>query len=596
MTRTGAQIFADAISRLDIGDVFCITGAGNLAVVDELTLAGKVIHYFHHEQAAAMAAIGYWRVTGVVPLVLVTTGGGTSNVVTGVLSAHLDSVPLLVVTGNESSYHIHSMEGMRAVGVQGFDSVTMLAGVVKSSKRISSTEPVGVEIRDSFKTAISGRMGPVHLDFPMDIQRRASEVGGMEEEDGSEAANSDEKADASTVARIAKMLASSTRPLVYVGQGVTNADELLRFCEANDIPFAVSWSAMDKFSDAHPLNLGRIGIYGRRFSNFALQAADLVLCLGTRLSIPQVGYDRADFGRNAVKIVVDVDPLELAKHPAKDYVPICADASALVRGLLERGFCKYESAGSWLKSLGEARTLLPVFEHAEESAGLAQGYVHSLDFIEHLNLVMAEDSIVVTDVGAGLLSGHYGLESNGIRTIFTSQGLGEMGFGLPAAIGAGLGSPGRQLICLNTDGGIMFNLQELETLRNKGIPLKLVVFNNDGYSMIRISQENLFEGRLAGSDAGKDISFPNFERLAKTFGLDFARLDSRDSFSALAPLLDSNQPVLIEVMMAPSQRYLPRLGTRKGIDGSLSSPGLDDLDPPLPEELVRDVRGVFTDE
>jgi acetolactate synthase-1/2/3 large subunit len=206
---------------------------------------------------------------------------------------------------------------------------------------------------------------------------------------------------------------------------------------------------------------------------------------------------------------------------------------------------------------------------------------------------LASDAVVVTDVGAGLLSGHYGLESNGIRTIFTSQGLGEMGFGLPAAIGASLGAPKRQVVCLNTDGGIMFNLQELETLRNKSLPIKLVVFNNDGYSMIRISQENLFEGRLAGSDAGKDISFPSFKSLAETFGLGYARIDSIDALSEVESLLGSDQAVLIEVIMAPSQRYLPRLGTRKAADGSLSSPGLEDLDPPLPAAITARVRGIL---
>lgn len=592
MAQTGAQDFVDVVSKLGIGDVFCITGAGNLAIVDELSLAGKTIHYFHHEQAAAMAAIGYWRVSGTVPLVLVTTGGGTSNVVTGVLSAHLDSIPMLVVSGNESSYHIHAMEGMRAVGVQGFESVSMLSGMVKDSRRIESPESVRSEVLNSFLIATSDRMGPVHLDFPMDIQRRSSNSGAPRSHDEISLERK-QNADVSIADRIASELSRAKRPLIYVGQGLTDAESLVRLCELHQIPFAVSWSAMDKFSDSHPLNVGRVGIYGRRNSNFAVQAADLIVCLGTRLSIPQVGYDRTDFGRNALKIVVDIDPTELAKHPETDYVVSLADANQVVAALLAMDAPESRADNGWRKSLSEVRELLPVFEHEAERTSLPAGCIHSLDFIEHLNGVLASDAVVVTDVGAGLLSGHYGLESNGIRTIFTSQGLGEMGFGLPAAIGAAIGAPKRQVVCLNTDGGIMFNLQELETLRNKSLPIKLVVFNNDGYSMIRISQENLFEGRLAGSDAGKDISFPNLKSLAETFGLGYARIDSIDALSEVESLLGSDHAVLMEVIMSPSQRYLPRLGTRKAADGSLSSPGLEDLDPPLPEALIARVRGIL---
>jgi acetolactate synthase-1/2/3 large subunit len=218
--------------------------------------------------------------------------------------------------------------------------------------------------------------------------------------------------------------------------------------------------------------------------------------------------------------------------------------------------------------------------------------LHSLDVIAGLNATLKEDSIVVTDVGAGLLSGHYGLEAKTEQTIFTSQGLGEMGFGLPGAIGAHFAAPERQLVCLNTDGAIMFNLQELEVVRYFSIPLKLFIFNNSGYGMIKVSQDNLFEGRLSGINFSTGISFPNFELLAETFGLNYTKLsNSDDLIDPLVRALDSDTSELIEVIMDPDQKYLPRLSTTKLGDGSLASPPIEDLDPKIDISLLEGLLG-----
>lgn len=603
MNTTGAKEFVRALQDLGIDDVFCITGAGNLALVDEISLAGHTIHYFHHEQAAAMAAIGYWRITNRLPLVLVTTGGGTSNVATGVLSAYLDSVPVLVVSGNESSYHISAMQGMRAYGVQGYDSVEFLKPIAKHSERITSASDVYALTSSAGSFALTDRQGPVHLDLPMDIQRKSlSDVlepsqAVQELKEALSAAKSalEFSFDAND---ILQHISSSKRPLVYVGQGLTEHQSIVEFCHRNSIPFAASWSAMQNYSDLDNLNIGRVGIYGDRAANQIVQQADLILCLGTRLSIPQVGYDRSDFGRLALKIVVDIDPTELQKHPKDGYLPLLGDANALTKAIFDKNATNSDR-DLWLSQISDAKTLLPRFEE-ESKRSLAGDYVHSLAFINILNEELDQDAIVATDVGAGLLSGHYALEANSQRTIFTSQGLGEMGFGLPGAIGAAIGTrldaKPRQVVCLNTDGGIMFNLQEMQTLVTKNLPIKLVVFNNNGYSMIRISQANLFDGRFAGSDSGPDLSFPSFENLARGFGISYLKWDANSKNETLVAALNSSDPVLIEVIMDPEQRYLPRLGTRKLADGSLTSPGIEDLDPPISEALLAQVKKAFYSE
>ncbi|MSW12215.1 MAG: hypothetical protein F2884_01370, partial [Actinobacteria bacterium] len=234
---------------------------------------------------------------------------------------------------------------------------------------------------------------------------------------------------------------------------------------------------------------------------------------------------------------------------------------------------------------------LPRSEQIGAAVGSAHE-VHSFDVINFLNSVLHEDAIVATDVGAGLLTGHYALAAKGTQRIFTSQGLGEMGFGLPGAIGAHFADPKRQLICLNTDGAIMFNLQELQLVKHHKIPMKLFIFNNDGYTMIKISQQNLFDARVSGSDINSGISFPLFSDLAKTFGFEYCLIDNISSFeSALRPALESPEAVLIEIKMSPDQKYLPRLATSKLADGTLVSPPLEDLDPMISIESLRDLLG-----
>jgi acetolactate synthase-1/2/3 large subunit len=384
--------------------------------------------------------------------------------------------------------------------------------------------------------------------------------------------------------------------LLYFGNGIRGESALAKareLVEKYQIPFCLSWSALDLFEDAHLLNMGRIGIYGDRASNVILQKSDFILCVGTRLAIPQIGYDRDDFARMADRWIVDVDPIELSKFAKHQWNPICQSSETFLDQVLTelKDLPKSDSSTQWISNAHEIWQKLPRSEQIGAAVSSAHE-VHSFDVINFLNSVLQEDAIVATDVGAGLLTGHYGLAAKGTQRIFTSQGLGEMGFGLPGAIGAHFADPNRQLICLNTDGAIMFNLQELQLVKHHKIPMKLFIFNNDGYTMIKISQQNLFDARVSGSDINSGISFPLFSDLAKTFGFKYCLIDNLSSFeSGLRPALESSEAVLIEIKMSPDQKYLPRLATSKLADGTLVSPPLEDLDPMISIESLRDLLG-----
>ena len=594
---SGADLLATLLVEHGVDTVFCISGAGNLAIIDAIQKCETInIVYSHHEQAAVMEAQGYSRISGKVGVALVTTGGGSSNAVTGILSAYLDSVPVLVISGNESSFHCRNMADFRAFGTQGFDSCAVAAPITKSATRIMDTDDVEVLFRAAWSTVMINRPGPALLDFPMDIQR--SQVV-RKRIDESKFSVEEELQTSHSVIRsfhdCLNELKSAQRPLLYFGNGVREPKtrELMNnLISELQVPFLLSWSALDLFSDAHPLNVGRVGIYGDRAANIILQKCDLLVCVGTRLSIPQTGYDKNDFAREATKWVIDIDPVELTKFPAKGWNTICASAKSFFDEALNSPVKpELQSLDAWQSEISRIKSELP----REEQVGQIQfgsREVHSFEVIHEINRQMSSNSTVVTDVGAGLLTGHYAFTQQLNQRMFTSQGLGEMGFGLPGAIGAYFADPTRQLICLNTDGGIMFNLQELQVVNFHKIPLKLFIFNNAGYSMIRISQENLFASRFAGISEETGVSFPDFSDVARTFGFSYQMIDDSTAIESLvSKSLALPGPVLIDVRMSPLQKYFPRLATATMPDGSFISPPLEDLDPKLPLEQLENLLG-----
>jgi acetolactate synthase-1/2/3 large subunit len=597
--QTGADLCAQILKRHEIKLIFCITGAGNLAIVDAIHRLGySEIIYSHHEQAVVMEAQGYARVTGKTAVALVTTGGGAVNSLTGILSAHLDSVPVLVISGNESSFHCTNMAEFRAFGVQGFDSVQVSAPITKRSVRIEDASTIKEIMDTGFDLTHDGRKGPVFIDFPMDIQRKMLDVG-FKLEPLMERTKKVSKGPTSFIQNSVQTFIKASRPIFYFGNGIRGSEELKiakQLVEDYRVPFLLSWSAMDLFEDSHPQNIGRVGLYGDRAGNILLQKSDVIICVGTRLAIPQMGYDKEDFGRHATKWIVDIDPVELSKFEGPSF-HTCNSSSLdfLTSFAAEMSKVPVENLpdlSDWNEDANYVWQRLPRTEQMGPIGHNEKGYVHSGSVIEYLNNYLPDNATIVTDVGAGLLSGHYRIEIKNGQRLFTSQGLGEMGFGLPGAIGAYFADRSRPIVCLNTDGGIMFNLQELQVIAHHKIPIKLFVFNNDGYGMIRISQDNLFDSRYVGSDSASGVSCPDFSNLAATFELKHVLIDDVSQFeNRLKDALDSEEGILIEILMSPSQKYLPRLSTSKTSEGLLVSPPLEDLDPPISLDLLEELLG-----
>ena len=589
---TGADLLIKSLKKIGIEKIFCITGAGNLAIVDAIMRDGHIsVIYSHHEQAAVMEAQGYSRITNKLGVALVTTGGGTSNVVTGMLSAYLDSIPVLLISGNESSFHCSNTHQLRAYGVQGFDSCAVLAPVTKLSKRITNTEEVPRLLHEAATSAMQDRKGPTHIDFPMDLQRKKVVNEAIEPIINIDLKS--ENLDLEAVKRLIAAISSSKKPLLYFGNGIRNSNTIEKaksLISKTGIPYISSWSAIDIFLESEALNVGRAGIYGDRHANILIQKSDLIIAIGTRLAIPQIGYDKSDFGRKAEKWVIDIDPTECSKFDGLGWNIINTDALLLLNNLNSVQFPNINFA-EWQNDCSRIKKFFPRRNQLGPEPQSPDSQIHSGDVIDFLNKSLDSNAVIGTDVGAALLTGHLMYEQSGNRRFFTSQGLGEMGFGLPGSIGAYFADPSRQNICLNTDGALMFNLQELQVVKEHKIPLKLFVFNNFGYSMIRISQDNLFDGRLAGSTTESGVSFPNFSQIANTFGFNHTLISNKEQLKNLVAPLKSSQAELIEIVMDPEQKYFPRLATNKLADGSFISPPLEDLDPKIELSLLEEMLG-----
>ena len=588
----GADILVRDLKSLGVEVIFAITGAGNLAVIDAIARDGSIaLIYSHHEQAAVMEAQGYSRITHKLGVALVTTGAGTSNAVTGILSAHLDSIPVLLVSGNESSFHCMNPHELRAYGVQGFDSCAVLKPVSKMVSRVTNVEEISRILQDSVRAALADRMGPVHIDFPMDLQRKQV----IAEEYLKNELNSFSPLNpsATNLGELSEAISKAKAPLFYFGNGIRNTATTAQarlLIEKSGIPYILSWSAIDIFPEADDLNIGRVGIYGDRHANILLQKSDLIIAVGTRLAIPQVGYDKSDFGRSASKWIVEIDPTECRKFDGLGWNVIQNDALSVLNGLNSTNV-QTQDLHDWREECSRIKKIFPRRGQLGPEPQNPTSQIHSGDVIDYLNQTMAPDALIGTDVGAALLTGHYMYEQSGTRRFFTSQGLGEMGFGLPGSIGAYFADTSRQIICLNTDGALMFNLQELQVVREHKIPLKLFVFNNFGYSMIKISQDNLFDGRLAGSNTKSGVSFPDFSEIASTFGFNHILIGTKDDLSKMDTPLKSNRAELIEIVMDPEQRYFPRLAINKLDDGTFVSPPIEDMDPKIELSLLENLLG-----
>ncbi|NBP01901.1 MAG: thiamine pyrophosphate-binding protein [Proteobacteria bacterium] len=562
-----SDVLVDFITKQGIEVVFGVVGSANSYIYNSLDQCGEVkLVATHHEQAAVMAMGAYYRATGKLAAALVTAGGGASNAFTGILSNWADSVPGIVIAGQEQSYYVEAYEGMRMYGVQGFDSVDTYKNYTKLSVRLTK-DNLQESLVDAMQVVKDDRPGPVYLEVPFDVQSQLVEP--ITFNTPSTVPNTLTQ----EALLIVDKLTKAERPLVLGGHGVklAQAEELFcKFVETNNIPSVLSWSAVDLLPTDHPNNFGRPGVQGQRAANFIVQNSDLIIVLGSRLSLLQTGYSRKDFAPNAEIIHVDIDPKETQKFNG---INLNVDVKNLLLELTKINPGERLSIQSWIKYCERLRAEYPIVmpEHLSDPT-------NSYTFIDKLSKAWPDHYTIVTDMGTALLSGFYGFNIKPNQKMFTSLGLGEMGYGLAAAVGAGFGI--NPVLCLNCDGGMMMNLQELQTIVTHNLPVKIVIFNNDGYLMIKHTQKMLFNGHRTCVDAKTGVTLPDYQKVSQAFGLPYFTESSMDEFIA------HEGYAVMEVFMDPNQEFIPKVRGIKQQDGTIIAGVLEEMSPLLPFENV----------
>ena len=594
MKQKVSDYVADFLVKHGVYQVFTVVGGGAMHLNHSFGHHEKIkCLYNHHEQAAAMAAEGYARVKGKPAVCCVTSGPGATNAITGVVGAYQDSIPMLVISGQvKTSLSLPAAReagvSLRTIGGQEFDIVPVAReGMVKYAVSVREVTQIRYELEKALSLALSGRLGPVWLDVPIDIQGSFVEtdmlIGYEEQNLPIQAVN------VATIKEIIQRVYKAKRPVFYAGNGIRisgGAFLVGKLAEKLQIPVVTCWDSIDLIADSNPYYAGRGGNMGTRSGNFAVQNSDLILAIGARLSVYQVGWNLDSWARDAFIIMNDIDKNELKKPHLRVDLPICADAKDFMEALIEEADDeKSEGRESWIQQTRVWRENYPVVRQEQrEEKKRANVYV----FIDILSHMLPKGSITVVANGSASVVGS--------QTFFVKEGsrfvmncaISSMGYGLPAAIGAAVAT-GRDVVCIEGDGSIMMNLQELQTIVKNRLPLKIIVINNKGYHQIRQTQTNIFHDRLVGvgPDSG-DLSFPDFSKLIPAFGLPYYSIHSNnESETCLTTFLSKKGPAFLEVFVSITQNFEPKSATRKLSNGQLISPPLEDMAPFLSRKELK---------
>ncbi len=590
-----ADYVAQTLVKYGIGDVFLVTGGGAMHLNDAFgRCEGLDYTCCHHEQACAMAAESYYRLTNRLAAVNVTTGPGGTNAITGVYGAWTDSIGMIVISGQVKWETVVRSTGLplRQLGDQEIDIVKLVEPITKYAVMVSDPQSIRYHLERALYLATSGRPGPCWLDIPMNIQGAKIDPDTLKAYDPQEDQIKYTTQDLDSVSKqIMARLKEAKRPVIYAGSGVRlskSHEEFLKLVELWQIPIVTAWNAHDLIWNDHPYYVGRPGTIGDRAGNFAVQSADLLIVLGSRLNIRQVSYNWENFATRAYKIIVDVDELELQKPTVKADLPVHADLKDLLPSLLSLNFEPIQEHQNWLDwclvRKNKYPTVLPEYWLTEKP-------VNPYCFGEKLFAQLLPDEIVVTGDGTACVTTFQAAHIKKGQRLYTNSGCASMGYDLPAAIGACIGSGKKRVICIAGDGSIQMNLQELQTIAGYQLPIKIFILNNQGYHSIRQTQQNFFPDNIVGCGPESGVTFPNFAKLSDAYGIPYRLCDNhKDLEQAIRDTIESDGAQICEVFLDLNQAFAPKLSSRRLEDGTMVSSPLEDLSPFLDrDELLGNI-------
>lgn len=573
-------IFSTLYEKYGIDTVFTVTGGGAMFLNDSLARNKNITTVFcHHEQACAMAALGYYKETGKPAGVLVTTGCGGTNAITGILDAWQDSSPVVVISGQVNLHQTSfNKDFVRQLGVQEADIISVVRSVTKYSHMVSYKEEISSCIRIAMERCLTGRKGPVWLDVPLDIQSSKVII-----KDKIICNNlRDRKVTQEDLLSINGYLQKSERPVFLVGNGCrdnSSLDYIDNLSKKHNIPIVATFLAVDLFSGNENF-IGSIGVKGTRASNFTIQNSDLVIAVGTRLSIPTTGYRYDYFARDAKILVIDIDKSEHLKNTVAIEKIYNYRAELFLSNVESKSFDI-----SWLKKCKSWRSKWDMLPQQPNS-----GNYHGIDLYYFIFCVNSlEDTFsLVSDAGSAYYVSSQFFRPKSLSRYITSGAQADMGFSIPASVGASFANREKKIIAITGDGSFQMNIQELQTIKHYNLPIKIFVWNNNGYLSIKNTQDKFFDGRRFGTDAKTGISFPSVEKICYAYDLKYVKIESENELSTKMKKIMSNQePVICEVICREDQQILPTIGSVKVGDKIISRP-LEDMYPFLEREELRE--------
>ena len=601
MKKKVSDYIADAIADGGVRDVFTVTGGGAMHLNDSFGHHGRLrCTYHHHEQASAMAAEAYARIDNRMAAVCVTSGPGATNAITGVLCAWTDSIPMLVLSGQVRYATTVRSTGLalRTMGVQEYDIVPSVAPMTKYAVMVTDAKDIRYHLERAMYLAVNGRPGPVWLDLPLDVQGAVVEMDELRGYDLSEdAGEPSEKVSRRTAEKILDKIRQSSRPVLFVGNGVRLAGAMDDFHELAGrlgVPAVTGMSSVDAMETADPLYVGRNGGTGDRAGNFAVQNSDLLLSIGSRQSFLQTGFQYQSWARNAYTILNDIDGEELKKPNLHVDLPVVADAADLIQILLqclkEAGYTPASplfQGTDWKAQCRLWKERYPVVTQ-EHYRTMEDGRTNIYAFYHEMTNLLKEGANLVVSVGTSRVAGSQSAVIKKGQRFITNPNTASMGYCLPAAIGVARASGG-EVVCVTGEGSLQMNLQELQTIRHNRFPIKLFVINNEGYHSIRQTQMSFFGEPLVGvGEESGDLSFPELAKLASAYGFPYRSLKSSGSLRQdLTEVLGQEGAVICEVFVTKKQYTQPKTASRRLADGSMFSAPLEDMYPFLDREELK---------
>lgn len=575
------------IESKNIKHAFMLPGGGAMHLVDSLGKSNLEYICCGHEQASAIAAESYGQHTNNVGVLVVTSGPGATNAITGVTAGWIDSTPMFILSGQAKTSDLVGNSGVRQMGSQEVQIIDMVKPITKYAVQITDASEIKHHLEKAYYEATNGRMGPVWLDIPLDIQ------GTMIDEDNLIGFKQDEDQERKDlikqdVDKTLQLLEKSKQPLILVGNGIklANAEEnFLRFINKVNIPVLTTWKSIDVIEEEHPLYAGHPGIMGDRGANYILQSSDLLIVLGSRLDPSITAFNEANFGKNAKKVMVDIDSNEINKMKMNIDVKSICNVKTFIEELNANISINNNISinKDWLSYCKDIREKYPVVTELHRNQ---EGYVSAYSFIDELCKQLTNEDIIVPESSGG--AGEITYQAFRIKKgqkMKNAAGLGSMGFGLPYSIGACIANDRKRTILINGDGAFQLNIQELETVSRLNLPIKMFIWNNNGYASIRSMQKNLFNENYVGSSEGSGLTMPDTSKVANAYNIKtYIARTNKEMEEILPYVLNYDGPVLCELIVSPEETISPRVKSVKLENGKMESKPLEDMWPFLDEK------------